>query len=273
MATGDPLPLEQLIEAVTKSGKYRFVSRDVVARIGARQLAAGRPLKQAVKATKNKLHQIAGAYRQGRPDYAAWLEQLARPLEAGDKTGFRAACRRIMDGHASTRERLPILDEFYAVTLGGLPPIHSVLDLACGLNPLAVPWMPLAADATYTACDIYTDLAAFLNDFFLLAGVRGRAQVCDLATTVPPRRADLALALKILPPLEQLERGASRRLLAGVRADYVLVSFPARSLGGRDRRMPQNYRSRFQSLVRGEGWGVQRFEFATELAFLICKTG
>ena len=26
--------------------------------------------------------------------------------------------------------------------LAGLPPIHSVLDVACGLNPLAIAWMP-----------------------------------------------------------------------------------------------------------------------------------
>ena len=63
-----------------------------------------------------------------------------------------------------------------------LPPIRSVLDVACGLNPLAIPWMPLAPDVHYYACDIYADMIAFLNGFFQIAGIDGQAQACDLVS-------------------------------------------------------------------------------------------
>jgi 16S rRNA (guanine(1405)-N(7))-methyltransferase len=177
-----------------------------------------------------------------------------------------------MRHHASTRERLPILDAFYTTTLAAIQPVRSVLDVACGLGPLALAWMPLAADVTYYACDLYADMIAFLNDFFRLAGVRGHAQVCDLVVGPPRQQVELALALKALPPLEQLDRQAGRNLLRALQADHILVSFPARSLGGRDKGMAENYEQRFRELVAGEGWPVERFAFATEIAFLVTKT-
>jgi 16S rRNA (guanine(1405)-N(7))-methyltransferase len=176
-----------------------------------------------------------------------------------------------MQHHASTRERAAILGAFYAETLAGLPPIRSVLDVACGLNPLARPWMPLAPDAAYYACDIYTDMIAFLNDYLRIAGVRGQAEVCDLAGDPPGQPVDLAPVLKALPPLEQLDKRAGLNLLRALNAKYLLVSFPARSLGGRDKGMVEHYADRFLALAAAAGWPVERFEFATELAFRVRK--
>jgi 16S rRNA (guanine(1405)-N(7))-methyltransferase len=176
-----------------------------------------------------------------------------------------------MRQHASTRERLPVLDSFYRTIFGALPPIHSVLDVACGLNPLAIPWMPLTPGATYTACDLYADMIDFLNGFFEIAGIAGRAQVCDLVSGPPRQSADLALVLKTLPTLDQIAKNAGRELLRALDARFLVVSFPARSLGGRDKPMAEHYAQRFEALVAAEGWPVERFEFPTELAFLVRK--
>jgi 16S rRNA (guanine(1405)-N(7))-methyltransferase len=163
------------------------------------------------------------------------------------------------------------LEEFYATTLASLGPLHSVLDLACGLNPLALPWMPLARDASYYACDIYADMIAFLNVFFALAGVQGQAWVCDLVAAAPAEPVDLALVLKALPPLEQQAKNAGRDLLRALNARHILVSFPAHSLGGRGKGMTENYELRFRALADAEGWQIERFMFSTELAFLVKK--
>jgi 16S rRNA (guanine(1405)-N(7))-methyltransferase len=267
---GDPQQarLDELVSAVLESQKYHMVSVDLVRRIGLRELAARRNLKEAVKATRNKLHQVAGAYFDARPDYAAWSAQLA----AGARENrLRQTCLAIMERHASTRERLGILDSFYTTALAGLPPIRSVLDVACGLNPLAIPWMPLAPDCAYYACDIYADMMAFLNDFFQHAGVHGQAQVCDLVDAPPGQQVDLALVLKALPPLEQIDKRAGLNLPRALNATYLLVSFPARSLGGRDKGMVEHYASRFLALAAAEAWPVERFEFASELTFLVQK--
>jgi 16S rRNA (guanine(1405)-N(7))-methyltransferase len=282
--------ITDLVAAVRSSSKYATIGEELVRSIGLRELAARRNLKEAIKATKNKLHQIAGAYVDGRLPYDEWLvllgsardvrrgeEEMGRAADGDDSqfsilnSQFQQACQAIMRHHASTRERLPILQEFYATTLASLGPLRSVLDLACGLNPLALPWMPLAPGALYYACDIYADMMAFLNQFFALAGVRGQARVCDLVAAPPREAADLALVLKALPPLDQQAKHAGRDLLRALNARHILVSFPAHSLGGRGKGMAENYELRFRHLADAEGWSIQRFVFPTELAFLVRK--
>jgi len=263
--------LDRLVLAVLESTKYRNVCPDVIRCIGSRELATRQSLKDAIKATKNKLHQIGGAYFDGRVEYARWLGVLRTAAEAEDRTAFLQTCREIMRHHSSTRERLGILDQFYAQTLSALRGVKVVLDIACGFNPLAIPWMPFDENVQYYAYDIYSDLIDFINEFMQIANVRGQAQVCDITHCSPARRADLALILKSVPCIEHLDSSASRRLLETINADHLLVSFPVRSLGGRGKGMVRNYETRFWELVLGKPWSVQRFEFATELAFLISK--
>jgi 16S rRNA (guanine(1405)-N(7))-methyltransferase len=261
--------IDELVAAVRKSARYRRVCEDVVRGVGERELAKGRRLKEAIKATKKKLHQVGGAYLEGGVDYAAWLDELKAASKSS--ADFRRACARVMGYHSSTRERLEILDEFYATVLADLPPVRSVLDLACGLNPLAIPWMGLPDGAAYYACDIYEDMADFLRAFMALTPVRGEAQACDVLQSCPLPRVDLALVLKSISCLEQIDKSAGARLLDGIAADYLLVSFPVHSLGGWGKGMPANYEARFRELAAGKDWAIKRFEFATELAFLVSR--
>lgn len=261
--------IEALVATVRNSAKYRRVCEDVVRGIGERELAKGRRLKEAVKATKKRLHQVGGAYLGGGMDYAAWLDDLR--AVSGNEEDFRWACAQTMHHHSSTKERFQILDEFYATVLADLPPMRSVLDVACGLNPLAIPWMGLPDGATYYAYDIYEDMVEFLQAFMELTSVRGQAVACDVLRSCPKPRVDLALVLKSVPCLEQIDKSAGAQLLDTIDASYFLVSFPVHSLGGWDKGMPANYEARFRELVAGRDWVIKRFEFATELAFLISK--
>ncbi|MBC7261526.1 MAG: 16S rRNA methyltransferase [Chloroflexi bacterium] len=264
--------LDRLVQAVLQSPKYRNVCPDVIRNIGARELATRRSWKEALKATKNKLHQVGGAYFDAGTQYTYWLDELKQATQAADDASLRRVCKEIMKHHSSTRERLGILDQFYASILAELPPVQRVLDIACGLNPLAIPWMGLGKDVQYYAYDMYIDLVDFLNQFMAMIGVQGQAYACDIAYSPPPHQTDLAFILKSLPCLEQLDRSASQRLLEAVQADYLVISFPVRSLGGREKGMVQNYEERFWELMSGKPWTTQRFVFATELAFLVKKT-
>lgn len=267
----DAAPLEALVAAVLESPKYRALCLEVIQDIGARELARRRDLKEAVKATKSRLHQIGGAYAVGSRQYARWLEQLRIASQSGDRPEFLRLCQQIMRAHASTSERLPILEQFYQVALAEIPPPRTVLDLACGLNPLALPWMPLAENAEYYACDIFEDMAAFLNEFLALIRIQGRAEARDVLHRCPAQPVDLALLLKAIPCLHHIDAPAVLPLLDAVNARHILVSFPAHSLGGRSKGMLENYEARFRELIAGQPWKIKRFAFATELAFLVNK--
>ncbi|MBX5452046.1 hypothetical protein [Thermogemmatispora sp.] len=267
--------LKQLVEAVRASRKYRFLSAEAIAYVGARELARRADLGEAIKVTKRRLHQIAGMYLAREPPYARWLEELRLARASGDEEQLRAVCRRVMSWHASTRERLAVLSTFYERLLADLPSVKRVLDVACGFHPLALPWMPFfrtgGSTCYYYACDLYEDLASFLQAVLEVLGVPGEATVCDVVQAPPNLTVDLAFVLKVLPCLEHIEPEAGLRLLQAIRARYLLVSFPGQSLGGGKRRMAAYYEERFRSLVADCNWRLERFTFPGELVFRIEK--
>jgi 16S rRNA (guanine(1405)-N(7))-methyltransferase len=263
--------LEELISLVKASDKYASISPDLIREIGAKELIKRRNLKEAVKETRNKLHQVGSAFQEKLIPYAAWLDEVANlPADFKDEQ-VKETLKRQMSMHASTAERLSILPHFFSDALGSIAPLHSILDLACGFNPLCLPWIPAAADVEYTACDIYADMTDYLNQYYEHFKINGSAFVCDLTQSVPQTSVQVALLLKTIPTLDQLDKHAAKRLLTSLNAKYILASFPSHSLGGKSKGMLQNYETRFSQLVEGESWKITKMEFTGELAFLIEK--
>lgn len=265
------LDLDALVQKVRSAEKYKVISPEVVRSVLLKEISKVRDPKELVKSTRNKLHQVGSAYQEKPIPYPSLTgelnlmsAQLADPL-------VQQFLQKAMAAHSSTRERLPILPLFFAETLREIAPLRSIFDLACGLNPLSIPWMPLAPGFQYTCCDIYEDMTAFLNSFFSHFNIDGTARICDLTQNVPACNADLALVLKTIPCLEQIDKDAGRRILTQLQTPNILVSFPARSLGGKSKGMVQNYERHFNELVAGQTWKITRFEFPGELAFLIQK--
>lgn len=263
--------LEDLIQEVMAGAKYAVLDPELVRRVTAQEWAKYPQRKEAVKAARSKLHQIGAAYQEKPIPYArleAELQGLPRNLQSPD---VRAYCLKAMTYHASTQERLPILENFYREIFAGFGPVQSILDLACGLNPLALAWIPLAEICTYTACDIYCDQADYLNRFFNWSGISGQAFCCDLVQTVPQTPVQVAFLLKTIPCLEQMDKNIGPRLLEQIQAEHILVTFPVRSLGGHFKGMRQTYDAHFTELLAGKNWAVKRFDFDTELAYLVSK--
>lgn len=264
-----PPDLGAVVEAVRAAPKYRHVSPDAVARVAAR-LAANQPRltrADAIKRTKHALHQAAGAFLPSGVPYGALLGELVR--SSGDVEATKAACRDAMRLHTSTRERLGVLVEFYRDVFRHVGPVSSVLDVACGLNPLAIPWMSLSPGASYTAWDVYEDLIGFLSDALPRLAVRGSAVVCDVTGPLPPHECDVALVLKCLPCLDQLHQGAGTRLLDRLHSGVLVVSFPVASLCGRKKGMVAGYGEAFARLAEARGWAWTRLLFETEQVFIV----
>lgn len=266
------LLVDRLLQQVLTSPKYRSVCEDAIRYIGRTELAKRGTLKAAVKATKDKLHQIGGAYFRSTPKYAAWLDKLRTAKQEENQEKFRRLCIQFMSVHSSTFERLEELNRFYVSLFSRLPPIHSILDVACGLNPLAIPWMPISGSTDYYAYDIYIDLIEFIGNFVKLTGVRSHAQAVDVLHNPPTVRADLAFVLKNVPCFDQIDKAAAAQLVDRLDARYILVSFPRQSLGGTGEFLTRQYTARFAELVKDRHWAVSRMEYKTELVFLIDKT-
>jgi len=264
--------LDDLVAAVLSTPKYRAVCPDTVRRLGAAELAKRPSARQALKATKSRLHQVFGAFERA-PDYDRLFGDLAAAHASGSAEALRDACRAALASHASTRERLPLLDRFYAAVFAvtGLP--RRVLDLACGLHPLALPWMGLPSDGSYRAWDLDGRAIAFLNRCAPFLGPGFEAVHADILFAPPTEEADVAFLLKAATSLERQEAGAARRVLDALRARHVVVSFPVASLGGRPKGMRENYEKALLGLTAGGPWQIERLEMSAELVFVLRRRG
>ncbi|MHB9032562.1 MAG: class I SAM-dependent methyltransferase [Anaerolineae bacterium] len=262
--------VERISASILASVKYRSLAPALVRRVVQREWDLRANLKEAEHAARRKLHQVAGAYWLQAPHYDRWLEALQQAAAEGP-AAVRRTCAAVLAGHASTRERLPFLDELYRETLADLAPLRSVLDAACGLNPLTSPWMPLAPGARYIACDVYSNLAVFLESALRLMGYDALGLTMDVLAELPEEPVQVALLMKALPCLEQLDPAAAHMLLERLPAAHLLVSFPARSLGGASKGMPVNYEAHLRELLARKSWRVQRFRWPSELVFRIDK--
>ena len=243
-----------VVGRVAESRRYRAVDPAVVRRLASEELRRARGPDDAVKRVKRRLHQAVGAYRTSAAGGAIDrdIERLTAASQ-GDRSGgeLRAVCRDLLARHASTRERLPFLDRFYTViwdAIGVAP--ASLLDLGCGLAPLALPWMQLPASATYHAIDADSRAIRLVDAFLSLVGRPHVAEARDLAGEVDLPAVDVALLLKLVPILDRQDPAASVRLLRSLAVRHMVVSFPIRSLGGRGRGMETTYRRRLEALLR-----------------------
>jgi 16S rRNA (guanine(1405)-N(7))-methyltransferase len=262
--------LDQVVNEISRSSSYKTIDKQVVRRIAEREFSKNKKAKEAIKSTKNKLHQIGGAFLASRPRYSSWLQEL-RSLRGSDDNRFRETCTRIMSLHSSTKERLEILNKFYQDIFSEIPRVNSVLDLACGLNPLSIPWIPQFERLEYCAYDIYADLVDFLNAFIELLSVKGHAEVRDVLFDPPKHKADLALILKTIPCFDRIDKTAVQAMLQQINVDSLVVSFPVASLGGTERMMIRNYTERFEKIARQMNWNIKKMLFKTELVFLVTK--
>ncbi len=273
--------LDRVLNLLQATRKYRFVCPSLVKAIASAELVKGRSLKETIKETKSKLHQSAAVYIRQNLDYDNALLRLQEAVRTHqyeeDARGHvsrdfaRPLLRQFMAAHTSTYERLPLLEEFYQQIFARLPSVSSVLDIACGLHPLARPWMPLAPDRPYFAVDVFADQIDFLNRYFCVMGYAGEAVQYNVLEELQAPAADVAFLLKTLPCLEQIEVGAGRRLLHAIDAPLLVVSFPGHSLSGRKRGMAQHYAAFFEAIAAGSGWHVESLAYPSEEVYIVRK--
>ena len=266
----DPDEIEAIVNKIKSSRKYRYICEDTIRDVVEKALPRYRRTKDVIKAARRKLHRIQAAYL-GKISFEENLDALAKFYSHGDMDSVKFICLKLMHGHASTRERIPILNHFYkgifAVT--GIP--KRILDVACGIHPLSIPWMGLPDDTIYWAYEIDSVLVNGLNRYFEAIGFEPLARMQDVICTPPTETGDLAFVMKMVPCLERREKGISIQLLKNLQVRRLVVSFPIKSLSGRSKHMPTFYSQMFNDMVDGCGWEVTKLPIQDELVFVVNK--
>ena len=254
----------QYLDKLRASKNCRDICPDTVARVWAACCARYKRPKDAEKAAREALHGISGAFMT--PGEA---RQLARDIEDWSVSRDEAGLERMLSRHASTRERLPLseMDALCAriFEITGRP--RSVLDLACGINPIYLG----ARGIETVGLDISGGAVDAVNRFGEVCGMPVRAACADVLCpdSIPKRRFDLALLLKLLPLLERQRDGATAEVMGRLNADWLAVSFPTRTLGGRNVGMAAQYGAWMAAHIPEGRRVVASFETENELFFIL----
>jgi 16S rRNA (guanine(1405)-N(7))-methyltransferase len=263
--------LDQLAEVILQNKKYRDldIPKETVKDLIQREADSGLDEKTMVKNVRKKMHNIIAPYL-GDPNYSEAVSWLETAYISKDADAIKQTCIKIMSQHASTRERVPYLKDFYNQIFNIIGKTGSILDLACGLNPISIPWMELPLQTDYHAYDIHTPRVKFINQFLILAGRQPLADVRDILVSPPVIKADIAFFFKEAHRLEQRRKGANRDLWQALNVDTLLVSLPINSLSGQHDLSGQ-MRRLVENTIQGFSWSLLEIIIGNEIVFCIKK--
>ena len=267
------LNLPALVVEILNSRKYRRlgIPPETVEDLLAQELGRGRNLKEAVKETRKKLHNIVALYL-GDPDYAQAENELERAVGSQDIRAIKVTCAHLLSEHASTRERLPILEQFYHKIFKETGKPDSIIDLACGLNPLSFPWMGLPDSLRYSAYDLNRPRLALIHRFFNLLGMQPGGDARDILLNPPVEKAHVAFFFKEAHRFEQRQKGCNLAFWQALNVRYLLVSLPTASLSGKHNLLAQQRRLVYET-IQEQNWKVTEILFEGEIVFCIDKNG
>ena len=215
-----------------------------VARLGA--------YKAAIKAARKTIYYHLRQYRRQGRDAGDAQTALAARLAAQVAEGapgemIRETCRALLATHASTAERDQ--DAFFRALFDLVPPPESIIDIGCGLQPLAYPFAARGAPL-YVAVDREPGAIAVLQAFApsvapaRLVALRAELADLDWAATLAFGVAefDLALMLKLVPVIRRQQRDLLP-LLAAVPTRRILITGNVEALTRRERIRPREDRA------------------------------
>lgn len=265
--------IEDLIHKIQTSPKYQHLElpEEMLRDLLEKEIARYPKPAQALKSARAKLHNIMAPYL-GDLDYVQAEKELHAVFDNGDTQVIKETCESFLQQHDSTRERMAYLRDFYEAIFDICGPVQSILDLACGLNPFALPWMDLPEETAFYAYDIHPARIQLINLFLELNGRQPLAEVRDVLVRPPEVMADAAFLFKEAHRMEKRQKGCSRALWAALKVKYLFVSLPNRSLDGR-----RDLRERMRALVTdgmgGADWEKGELEFPAETVYWIHKDG
>ena len=254
--------LSELIPVIKEKKELKHIADTIVLRslqkyftkkhidVGTLKNLRLREVKVIVKDIRAELRYLTGQFHRSAP-FPSFSQQLS--VEA------------IFQKHQSTRERLDFYPRLRHIIQE--KKIHSLLDLGCGLNPLAL----ATHDFVYYAVDIQEEEIAFVNRFFEEKKINGKAWIYDIrhfdARDFPT--IDLCLLLKVIDLIEQRGHKLAEHIIKTVLCKYLLISFSTKTISGKPMRHPQ--RGWIERLLTRLDYSFQQIPSKNEIFYLAQK--
>ncbi len=262
---------EDMARSILSSRKYRNLDLplETIEDLISHALDRGLKPDKAVDDAREKLHNIVAPYL-GDPDYAEAMRELSQVSRFESDQSLREFSLKMLNSHASTKERIPQMDDFYGGVLSITGQPSSLLDLACAMQPFAVPWMGLPSGCRYMAYDLHKPRVDLINRYFEMAGINGKSFYGDILLQPPRDHADMAFFFKEAHRFDQRQKGCNRKFWQALDVRWLVVSLPATNLTGRFD-LVDRQRRLVAITLEGLDWPVTEILIGNELVFCIQK--
>lgn len=205
-------------------------------------------IKIIIKEVRSKLRDLTGRFQVS----------MKKRLELLQNNRIK----ELLKTHSSTAERLAFYPDLKKL-IASLR-ITSILDLGCGLNPLAL----ANKEINYHAADIKEDDLNIVKIFFQKNKIKGEIFTYDLrkiSDNLP--KADLCIIFKVLDIIEKNPYKLTEKILLNIMSKYFLISFATKTLSGKKMNFPR--RKWLDYLLKRLNYKYKTFSSDSEIFYLI----
>jgi 16S rRNA (guanine(1405)-N(7))-methyltransferase len=229
------------------------------------QFSRSKIYEELLKRIRKELRAVYGVFQVGDRD------ALLIRLRDANSSARQEIIDLILQSHTSTKERMPHYAQIYQEICSRIKP-KTVVDLGCGMNPLAYRHF---VENGYAPKIIVSDISAkdmeYLQSCFTVLKISGTAISLDLTKDykeIASYKGDVMFLFKLLDSLEESHRHISYKLFENIKTDWIVASFPTKSLGGK-KSIARAGRTWFERLLKRKELTWETFSVENELFYVI----
>lgn len=248
---------EKVLDKISKSKDFK-------------QFSKSKECDFLIKNVRAELRKVYGAFIL--KEYEKKHKVLKKLLNQDDESTHI----ELLKLHKSTNERLGHYTELYIKIFENIKGEVVILDLACGLNPIANFFIRNKIKK-YHASDISSEDCRFLKEYFSKTNIPNEVFPLDLVEKesfkkLSSIKCDVCFIFKALDGLERVERNITEKLFKSINAKILAVTFPTLTLSGH-REIKEYRRVWLEKLLSKLDWKYEKALIENELLYLIEKTG
>ena len=218
--------------------------------------------KSIIKSIRSDLHKTYGVFQRKLNQRYELLEQLKKKYSL-------ETLNKILNTHSSSAERLKIYPHLYQLIFKFTGKPKKILDLACGLNPLSIPYMNLK-NIDYTATELSKEDCKLLKDFFKIRKIKGKAIQQDLTKVKTIKgKYDICFLFKVFDSIETKGHKLAEHLIKIIPSKYIIASFPTKTISYKAMNKPR--RTWLETMLKRISLNFIIFELGNEIFYVIEK--
>lgn len=229
--------INSIYDNIVNSKKYNAICDELIYRICQETAIKYKKDKEIIKAVRTQLHAIYGAFFSDK-----CINQATSIISNyNSEKSIEQLAEELLNLHTSSQERFEHIEELYNYVFSVTGHPTSITDIGCAFNPFSIPYMGISSIKEYHALDIDKRLPDVINSFFSILDLPKLASTIDIISSTPEFSSDVTFLFKILPVIEHQKKGKSIEILNQIKSDYFVITYPTKSLSGKNKGMENHY--------------------------------